>query len=230
MPDKTMNKTRAEVIALRGLRLPKVTLQSIEDSGIRCIPELSIELQRSSRRYVIRSQESGGAIADFGIYSGYVNADGTPLTWLQRLDSLGVNGVHARAVSQTLARIQIVRVRHTYDLLISHHVLAFKDHRVRPYLENSILFLGRQGTLELDLWGKDKALCGTILPVFYDRSGEIVEIPASFVDAVRRVVAGANCCGCDHVHLLEPPEANALATSGDGLQEGAGALTTGLTE
>jgi hypothetical protein len=212
MPEKPMYRTRAEVIALRGLRLPKLTLQLIRDSGIRCIPELSIELQRSSRRYVIRCQESGGAIADFGAYIGYVNGDGTPLTWLQRLDSLGVNGVHARAVSQRLARVQILRVRHTYDLLISHHILAFKDQKVRPYLENSILFLGRQGTLELDLWGKDKALCGSIVPVFYDRSGEVIEIPMAFESAVRRVVAGANCCGCDHVHILEPPQASGLAT------------------
>jgi hypothetical protein len=30
-------------------------------------------------------------------------------------------------------------------------------------------------------------------------------IPPAFEGAVRRAVIGANCCGCHHVHLLEPP-------------------------
>jgi hypothetical protein len=102
-------------------------------------------------------------------------------------------------------RIQVVRVRHTYDLLISQHVLRFAENKHRPTLQNSILFLGRQGTLELDLWDKDKALSGAVSPVFYDRAGEVTTIPAAFTGAVRRAVVGANCCGCRHVHLLEPP-------------------------
>jgi hypothetical protein len=195
----------SELIALRGLRLPRVTLERLKQSGIRYIPELSIEHQRTSRQYVIRAQESGGSIAELGVYCGFVSEIGSALAWLQRLDSLGVNGVHARAVSASLARIQVVRVRHTYDLLISRHVLQFSDIRTRPTLENTVIFLGRQGTLELDLWDKDKALAGAVSPVFYDRGGEAMKIPGAFEVAVRRAVAGANCCGCHHVHLLEPP-------------------------
>jgi hypothetical protein len=223
MPAHTIQRRRAEIIAQRGLRLPKVTLEWVKDSGISCIPEVSVELQRSSRRYVIRSQESGGAISNFGIYCGYVNTDGTALSWLQRLDSLSVNGVHARAVSQTLVRVQVVRVRHTYDLLISRHSLASSDNKVRPHLASSIVFLGHQGTLELDLWDKDKALCGTVSPVFYHRSGEVAQIPLPFEHAVRRAVAGANCCGCDHVHLLEPPQASTPAPPEPPLNTGDGA-------
>ena len=204
-----------ELIALRGLRLPRVTLERLKQSGIRCIPELSIEYQRTSRQYVIRSQESGGAIAELGVYCGFVSNTGSPLAWLQRLDSLGVNGVHARAVSASLARIQIVRVRHTYDLLISRHVLQFSETSTRPTLQNTVIFLGRQGTLELDLWDKDKALAGAVSPVFYDRGGEAMKIPDTFEAAVRRAVAGANCCGCQHVHLLEPPQSDGLPLTGN---------------
>lgn len=199
-----------QLIALRGLRLPNVTLECLKKSGIRCIPELSIEHQRTSRQYVIRAQESGGAIAELGVYCGYVSETGGPLAWLQRLDSLGVNGVHARAVSATVARVQVVRVHHTYDLLITRHSLGATENKVRPSLENAIVFLGRQGTLELDLWDKDKALCGAVCPVFYDRGGETIRIPSAFEAAVRRAVVGANCCGCRHVHLLEPPQSNEL--------------------
>jgi len=180
-------------------------LDRLKQSGIRCIPELSVEYQRTSRQYVIRSQESGGAIAELGVYCGFVSETGSPLGWLQRLDSLGVNGVHARAVSASLARIQVVRVRHTYDLLISRHGLHFPETSTRPTLQNTVIFLGRQGTLELDLWDKDKALAGAVSPVFYDRGGEAMKIPGAFEAAIRRAVAGANCCGCHHVHLLEPP-------------------------
>jgi hypothetical protein len=205
----------SELIALRGLRLPRVTLERLKQSGIRSIPELSIEHQRTSRQYVIRSQESGGAIAELGVYCGVVSEIGSPLAWLQRLDSLGVNGVHARAVSASLARIQVVRVRHTYDLLISRHALLFEENKLRPTLQNTIIFLGRQGTLELDLWDKDKALAGVVSPVFYDRGGEAFKIDGAFEAAVRRAVAGANCCGCHHVHLLEPPRSDVSPLPGN---------------
>ena len=216
------------LIALRGLRLPRVTLERLKQSGIRCIPELSIEHQRNSRQYVIRSQESGGAIAELGVYCGYVSETGSPLAWLQRLDSLGVNGVHARAVSASLARIQVVRVRHTYDLLISRHALQFSEARPRPTLQNTVIFLGRQGTLELDLWDKDKALAGTVSPVFYDRGGEAMKIPGTFEAAVRRGVAGANCCGCHHVHLLEPPSSDVSPLAGNAQEFDSGSPTAGM--
>lgn len=219
--------TPAELIALRGLRLPKVTLDCLKQSGIHCISEVSIERQRFSRQYVIRSQESGGAIADLGVYCGYVSDAGSPLAWLQRLDSLGVNGVHARAVSSSVVRIQVVRVRHTYDLLISHHILQFAENKQRPTLHNSILFLGRQGTLELDLWDKDKALCGAVSPVFYDRAGEAIKIPTAYETAVRRAVVGANCCGCHHVHLLEPPSIDGSTLPGNAPQVAAGPSIVG---
>jgi hypothetical protein len=239
MPDKGLgessmaNKGKAQItpgalIALRGLRLPRVTLERLKQSGIRCIPELSIERQRTSRQYVIRSQESGGAIAELGAYCGYVADTGSPLGWLQRLDSLGVNGVHARAVSATLARIQVVRVRHTYDLLISRHVLQFAENKPRPTLQNTIIFLGRQGTLELDLWDKDNALCGAVSPVFYDRGGEAKKIPTAFEAAARCAVAGANCCGCHHVHLLEPPQSDELPLPGRTHEVDSGSPTAGM--
>lgn len=218
----------SQLIALRGLRLPRVTLERLKQSGIRCIPELSIEHQRTSRQYVIRSQESGGAIAELGVYCGCVSDTGSPLAWLQRLDSLGVNGVHARAVFASLARIQVVRVRHTYDLLITRHVLRVAENKSRPSLENSIIFLGRQGTLELDLWDKDKALSGAVCPMFYDRGGEAIKIPGAFEGAVRRAVAGANCCGCHHVHLLEPPSSDVSPLAANAREFDSGSPTAGM--
>src|SRR5258708_4338946 len=60
--EKSERLNRRELIALRGLRLPKVTLQVLNESGIFCVPSISVENQRSADQYVIRAQESGGAV------------------------------------------------------------------------------------------------------------------------------------------------------------------------
>jgi hypothetical protein len=51
--------------------------------------------------YVLRGVESGGAVADLGAYSSFVAEDSHALPWLQRVDSIGVNGVHAIVVSRS---------------------------------------------------------------------------------------------------------------------------------
>ena len=50
----------------------------------------------------------------------------------------------------------------TYDLLITHHSLDGAE-RKRPEHRSQILFLGRNGTLETELWGKDAAFRGDAL-------------------------------------------------------------------
>ena len=74
-----------------------------------------------AKRYVLRGVESGGAVADIGAYSSFVNAEGNTLNWLQRVDSIGVNGVHAIVVAPVLVRVEMLRIQRTYDLLITRH-------------------------------------------------------------------------------------------------------------
>lgn len=200
--------SRRQRLALLGLRLPILTLRKLQDSGIYCVPTLSIVRQRTTQRYLIRAQECGGAVADLGCYCGYSTDTGTSLGWFQRVDTIGVNGLHSRALCPALARIQVLRVQHTYDLLITKHELQMGAEARRPTLCNTILFYQRQGTLELDLWAKNRDLRGSVIPLFYDRGGDQVPIPSDFTDAVRRAVAGATCCGCDHSHLLTAPQAD----------------------
>jgi hypothetical protein len=194
-----------EVLALRGLRLPPIALENLKKVGIHCVATLSVEHQRSANRYVLRGQESGGAVADFGLYCGFVGMDGNSLPWLQRVDSLAVNGIHAWVVRAGFVRVQMVRVLRTYDLLITRHVLGTIAGKSRPALESSIIFLARQGTLELELWGKDDGLRGKVMPQFLSRAGEPTSIPRDFHDAVCRAVSGVTCMGCRHAHLLVPP-------------------------
>jgi hypothetical protein len=193
-----------EVLARQGLRLPALTLKRLRSAGIYCQPSISIEHQHLAKRYILRGVESGGAVADLGAYSSFVHEHGTALGWLQRVDSVGVNGVHAVVVAPVLIRVQMLRVERTYDLLITRHSLVTTGAGQRPRLESSIVFYGRRGTLEMELWGKDAAYRGTVAPVFYSRAGEIAAVPAEF-QAVAALITAAVCCtGCHHCHLLQP--------------------------
>jgi hypothetical protein len=186
------------------LRLPPITLKCLRTAGIYCQPSVSIEHQHLAKKYVLRGVESGGAVAEVGAYASYVGEQGAALPWLQRVDSIGVNGVHAVVVASVLIRIQMLRIERTYDLLITRHELAKSKQGQRPQLESSILFYGRRGGLEMELWGKDAAFRGTVSPVFYARSGERVALPNDLQEAATRITAAVCCVGCRHCHLLEP--------------------------
>jgi hypothetical protein len=193
-----------ELLARQGLRLPAVTLRHLRSAGIYCQPSISIEHQHLAKRYVLRGVESGGAVAELGAYSSFVDKQGGALSWLQRIDSIGVNGVHAIVVAPVLVRVQMLRIERTYDLLITRHSLASSTNQQRPRLESSILFHGRRGSLEMELWGKDAAFRGAVYPVFFSRSGESVTVPRELQTAAARLTSAVACTGCRHCHLLEP--------------------------
>jgi hypothetical protein len=193
-----------EVLARQGLRLPALTLKHLRSAGIYCQPSISIEHQHLAKRYVLRGVESGGAVAELGAHSSFVDEHGQPLGWLQRVDSVGVNGVHAVVVAPILVRVQMLRIERTYDLLITRHNRVTTNAGQRPRLDSSIVFYGRRGTLEMELWGKDAAYRGSVTPVFYSRAGEIAAVPSEFQPAAALITAAVCCTGCRHCHLLQP--------------------------
>jgi hypothetical protein len=205
-PQRTIHNRRpeTEIVARQGLRLPPITLKFMHTTGIYCQPSVSIEHQYLAKKYVLRGVESGGAVAEMGLYASFINEHANTLPWLQRVDSIGVNGVHAIVVAPVLIRVQMLRIERTYDLLITRHYLARLQDGKRPRLESSILFYGRRGSLEMELWGNDCAFRGTVCPVFYTRSGEDAALPQEFQHAVTQVTAAVCCLGCRHCHLLGP--------------------------
>src|SRR5579859_7093364 len=98
-----------EILARQGLRFPAATLKHLRGAGIYCQPSISIEHQHLAKQYVLRGVESGGAVAEMGAYSSFVDGQGWPLAWLQRVDSIGVNGVHAVVVAPVLVRLEMLR-------------------------------------------------------------------------------------------------------------------------
>ena len=71
-----------------------------------------------------------------------------------------------------------------------------------------LLFRGIHGCLDLDLSRKGKDKAGTVLPTFYSRAGEEVEIPKRFRQSVRAITGAVHCDGCFHCHYVTPPEKN----------------------
>ena len=131
-PDRQHDSDQQEIVARQGLRLPAITLKHLQSAGIYCQPTVSIEHQHLARRYVLRGVESGGAVADLGAYASFVAEDGNALPWLQRVDIIGVNGVHAIVVGPVLLRMEMIRIERTYDLLITRHSLTGSDSGRRP--------------------------------------------------------------------------------------------------
>jgi hypothetical protein len=64
------------------------------------------------------------------------------------------------------------------------------------------LFRGVHGYLGLELWGKDKESAGAVVPAFYSRAGEPLEVHAKFRAVTQAVTNAVNCCPCSHCHYL----------------------------
>jgi len=184
-----------------GLTFTPTVINRLRKLAIYGQPQLSLEHQGRAKRYVVRGVESGGANEEVGYYVTFAGESGDALAWLQTLDSLTVNGPHAVVIAPVLTRIEVLRVARTYELCISRHKPIAVETRQRPTLEAKEVFRAKQGYLALELWGKDKELAGCVRPQFFTRSGEEVELPIGFDEAVKAATRGVNCVACSHPHF-----------------------------
>jgi hypothetical protein len=178
------------------LVLPKPLLRRFEAAGIYCQTWVTVERQARNDRWVLRGVESGGSSKEVGRYVSFFALDGTRIAWLQKLDRIGGNGVHAVAVAEELMGVEMARIEQTYQLLITQHRLRRGEGGKRPRLESTILFRGIDGQLPKDL------LKQGLTPEFFTRSGEVKPMPEGFVEAVKLVSAGVSCVNCRHCHGL----------------------------
>ena len=192
---------KQNLLARHGLTLSRNVLKRLNAVGIVAQPQVSLEHQSLTKRYVVRGIESGGAIKEIGRYVTYAGPDGEALAYLHPLDAIGVNGVHAVVVAPVLVRIELFRIGRTCQLLISKHEPAPTRDGKRPSLVNTILFRGINGSLEIDLATPEEPA----LPRFWSRAGEERELPPSFRASARAATKGASCIGCEHTHYLAAP-------------------------
>ncbi len=192
--------------ARRGLILPRSAVRKLGEVGIFAKAAVSLEHQHLARRYVIRGIESGGAVEGLGHYVIFCGEKGEPLAWLHPLDSIGVNGVHAVVIAPILARVEMFRRGHTYDLLITRHSPGPVENGKRPTLESRALFRAHDGYLALDLVKEHKNQRGSVMPTFHSRGGEPLSVPSKFEEAIKAIVNAVNCVPCGHSHYLRAPE------------------------
>ena len=199
------------------LTLPGAALRRLREAGIYCAPEISLEFQRADKRYVLRGRESGGAVRQLGRYVTFCGEAGQRLAWFLRPDSVTPNAEHAIVIAPALVSVEMFRVEHTYELLITQHQIHAVKEGARPRVASRVVFRGWQGQLPLDLAEKDRAVAGRITPEFFTRAGEPRRLPAEYVEAVQAATLGANCGPCVHPHFLIAPNAAAItdAVTGD---------------
>jgi hypothetical protein len=208
---------KQNLIAHRGLTLPKKALRRLKETGIFAQAHVSLEHQHLKRRYVVRGVESGGAVKEIGRYITFCGPNGEPVPYLHPLDAIAVNGVHAVVVAEALIRIDLFRTGRTCQLLITEHKPGPAENGRRPRLENEVLFRGVNGFIEAGQIGPaDKPACPTV-PRFWSRAGEEREIPALFAAAIRAATLGSSCCGCSHTHFSVAPTPAAVDELGPSL-------------
>ena len=195
----------ADRYALHGLSLPRSVLNALDKRGIDCQPAVSVEHQHLANRYVLRGVESGGAVSDIGRACAFIAPDGSSLPWLQRIDSIGVNGRHAIYLAEHFVRLEMLRVEQTCELVLTLHTLSCASGQTRPDIRSEVIFHGRDGSLPRDLWKQHRrALLGNVAPVFYSRAGEILKLPEAFERPIRQITACVCCIGCKHTHVGVP--------------------------
>jgi hypothetical protein len=210
-PAKRKSESALSRHALYGLALPASVLRAIQKRGIYCTPGVSLEHQHLAKRYVLRGVESGGAVSDMGRACAFVSPDGDPLPWLQSLDSITVNGRHAIFLAECLVRVEMLRTVRTCELAITLHTLSHTPGRSRPDVASAPLFRGRDGVLPIDLWKEEhRALRGKLTPAFYNRAGEVLQLPQRFEEAIGKVTSAVCCVGCKHTHVGVPPVVGGL--------------------
>lgn len=211
--DRRANRdSKQQTLKLSGLPVSWEFRQLERDARISPWRAVQIAPQTRPPGFVVRGVESGGAIAQLGHYVTFAALDGSPLEWLQPLDSIGANQTHAVVVAPSLVRIEVLRVHRTYELAItSHKIQVVNNH---PKLVHSMLFRGTQGFLGLELWDKDQAFRGEVLPAFYNRGGDEQPIPPAFEQAVKAAVQGACCIGCRDSHYLRAVRTTAAPAGG----------------
>jgi hypothetical protein len=114
-----MTSQQLELITRRGLTLPEPTL-SLSTVGIWC--EANLTVQRRDQDWLIRGQESGGAVNDIGRYVGFCKEDGSALSWLQPVKNFMPNGLHAILLAKgPIVRLDMYRFESWTD--VQAHVL-----------------------------------------------------------------------------------------------------------
>lgn len=182
----------------RGVSLPAEYREELKNSRISAWRALSVA--PSGKGPVVRGTESGGAVEPIGHYVTFAAEDGRPLAWLHPQDAIAPNQTHAVVVAPALVRVEVFRLQRNYEVAITKHTTTIVNDK--PKLVSTMVFRGH-GFLGLELWNKEQAFRGAVLPTFTTRGGDEVAVPEAFQPALKAAVEGSCCIGCRHSHYLQ---------------------------
>ncbi|MDQ2950369.1 MAG: hypothetical protein M3Y27_31260 [Acidobacteriota bacterium] len=183
----------------RGVSIPEELRLALRNARITTFRTVNIVRQTQAAGSVVRGTESGGAVADLGHYVTFAAEDGSALEWLHPQDAIAPNQTHAVVIAASFVRVEAVRLQRNYNVAITRHSIKVTDGKAA--LVSTMLFRGH-GFLGLELWDRDKAFRGAVLPAFYTRGGEPIPVRAIWEPALKAAIEGACCIGCRDSHYL----------------------------
>jgi len=178
-----------------GMELTAPARQELIRSGFRIRPAVSIVHQPKSKRWLLSGEEGGGSVKAIGHYVGYVGTNTDASVLSLPVQALLPNVIHRRVLSSSLIRFEIFRYEQSCELAITHLYLDPAPEGQRPRIARRELFRGRDGLLTAD----------NPVPLFFSRSGELIELPEHITPGLAAVARGAQCINCRHAHLIGLP-------------------------
>jgi hypothetical protein len=178
-----------------GMRFPQTVLRELRRVELRVKSGVSIVFQQKAKRWLLAADEGGGSLKDLAHYVGYAGIAPDGLAFSLPVHALISNAVHRRVAGDNLVRFEILRAGESCDLAVTHHFFENQQEGLRPVMRRTNLFVGRSGVLTPE----------SKQPLFFDRSGEIIDIPAPLLAGVQALTAAAFCFQCKHAHLIGLP-------------------------
>ena len=210
-----------------GLRLPGQALPELRRVGINTheYSKVVVTHQEKANRWVLTAQESGGCVPTIGHAVAFLGVKSEPAPWSQRIETVVPNSIHRKVSGTALVRFEMYRFGSTCDLLVTLHWLDPQANPTHPVIRRLDLFSGRFGLLNIPLWeDQHKALRENIMPRFFNRTGEEIEVPVYLHDGVARITHTVCCVKCKHSHFetasevsvpipVIPPKTKVIAVS-----------------
>jgi hypothetical protein len=179
-----------------GFRFPKLVLRELKRLGIECRPEVRIVHQKKNARWLIAGEEGGGAEGAIGHYVGFVGVSPEGVAVSLPIRSFIPNRIYRKVFAQDLLRLQVFRYEQSINLSITRHCLVSPGPGRRPELISRDVFIQREGLLTN----------GSDLPVFIDRTGEPVDMPADLIPAIKAACRGVATVRNKRAHLIGLPD------------------------
>jgi hypothetical protein len=191
MPQKETEINRSGL----GMRFPQTVIRELRRVELRVNSGVSIVFQQKAKRWLLAADEGGGSLKGIAHYIGYAGVAPDGLALSLPVHALIPNAIHRRVAGASLVRFEILRAGESCDLAVTHHYFESPQEGRRPVMRKTNLFVGRSGVLTPE----------SREPLFFDRSGEIIDIPAPLLAGVQALTAAAFCFQCKHAHLIGLP-------------------------